>query len=307
MEIIIILALALLLDLFLGEPPNKIHPVVYMGKLISFLKDKLPKSKASGIILAFIVIALFTLPTFFIFNLKAINYLAYLIISVLILKTTFAIKAMDNYLKPIEGAVKKKEYEEAKKLLTHVVRRDTKRLNEQQIISASVETIAEGTVDGLISPIFYYLLFGIPGAMAYRAVNTLDSMVGYKDEENRLIGYFSAKLDTLANYIPARITGILTILSSIIFNLRWKNAFYIMVRDAKGIESYNAGYPMASVAGALGVMLEKPNHYKLGIRLRDLEHKDISIALKIMKLNLILFLIIFYIPLTLINGLIWLI
>jgi len=295
------LIFALLIDIILGEPPRSIHPVVWMGNLINLLKGKLNKGKKrklKGAILALLAISLFTLPTFFLLY----DNIIYLILSSFLLKTTFAIRAMDKFVKPIAEKVKEKDFEGAKDLLTHVVRRDTKSLKEQQVISAAVETTAEGTVDGLISPLFYYLIFGLPGAMAYRVINTLDSMVGYKDEENRDIGYFSAKLDTLANYIPARLVALLTILSSFLLKLDWRNSLYVTLRDARKTESYNAGYPMASMAGALGVVLEKPNHYILGIKRRDLNYQDIYTALKIMKLNLLLFLLIFYIPLILIKG-----
>ena len=115
---------------------------------------------------------------------------------------------MGQYTKPIAKALKKNDLAEARKWLPYIVRRDPNTLNERQIISAAVESIAESTTDGITAPFFFFALFGVPGAFAYRVVNTLDSMVGYKNAENKNIGWFSAKLDTITNYIPATINSL---------------------------------------------------------------------------------------------------
>jgi adenosylcobinamide-phosphate synthase len=146
-------------------------------------------------------------------------------------------------------------------------------------------------------PVFLYSILGVPGAIAYRVINTLDSTVGYKDRPNLYIGWFSAGLDTLANYLPSRITGVLTIISSAILGLNWSNCLKILERDHARTASPNAGWPMSAMAGALGVMLEKPGFYVLGESSRMLEPTDITKALKIMKLNVLLFAIVVYVPL----------
>jgi adenosylcobinamide-phosphate synthase len=165
------------------------------------------------------------------------------------------------------------------------------------VLSATVETIAEGTVDGVTGPLFLYSLLGVPGALAYRVINTLDSTVGYKDRTYLYVGWFSATLDTIANYFPSRITGLLTVVSSAILRLDQPNCMRILARDHAKTASANAGWPMSAVAGALGVMLEKPGFYAVGEPTRMLEPSDISKALKIMKLNVFLFSILVAVPL----------
>ena len=184
-----------------------------------------------------------------------------------------------------------------------VVRRNPKDLTEQQVLSATVETIAEGTVDGATGSIFLYSLFGVPGALAYRAINTLDSTVGYKDRKHLHIGWLAAKLDTLVNYLPARITAILTILSARIVAADWKNSMKMLRRDHGKTESTNAGWPMSAMAGALGVMLEKPGNYSLGQSSRELNSDDIRTALKIMRFNVLFFVLILAVPLMAVSSL----
>jgi adenosylcobinamide-phosphate synthase len=158
------------------------------------------------------------------------------------------------------------------------------------VISAAVESIAEGTVDGITSAIFYFALFGVPGAIAFRAINTLDSMVGYKDFEHVNIGWFSAKMDTIANYIPARLTAFLMIIAAWMLQKNWKKAWRTLKNDKGKTESLNAGWPMATMAGALNVRLEKPDFYMLGDEgSNDPMPNHIHQALQIMKLTTILF------------------
>jgi adenosylcobinamide-phosphate synthase len=198
---------------------------------------------------------------------------------------------------PIADAANDGDYARARELLRNVVRRDPNQLTDQQVLSAAVETIAEGTVDGVTGPLFLYSLLGVPGAVAYRVINTLDSTVGYKDRPYLYIGWFSATLDTIVNYVPSRITGLLTIISSAILKLDQQNCLRILVRNHAGTASVNAGWSMSAVAGALGVMLEKPGFYAVGEPTRMLEPSDISKALKIMKLNVLLFAILVAVPL----------
>lgn len=293
----LILALALFIDLAFGEPPDPIHPTVWMGRLISFLKSWAkggsPKAeKAKGVLLGLATITAFTIPTHIILNVawKVFGFWGYIVLAALTLKITFSLRGMSFYTMPIALALKEGKVEEAKKWLPFIVRRNPKDLTPSQIISAAVESIGESTVDGVASPLFYFAVFGVPGAVAFRTISTLDSMVGYRDREHINIGWFSASLDTLANYIPARLTALLMILSAAILGMDWRNSWRILKRDRDKTQSVNAGWPMAAMAGALRVQLEKPGFYKLGDDYNaKLTPIHIRQALKIMNITTLLF------------------
>jgi adenosylcobinamide-phosphate synthase len=173
--------------------------------------------------------------------------------------------------------------------LSMIVRRKTNDLDEQHVLSATIECVSESTVDGIAGPIFYYSLLGPGGAFAYRAINTLDSMVGYKDEYYKDIGWMSARLDTVANYIPARITALLMVVSAKMLGADWKNSLHILHRDHGKTCSPNAGYPMATMAGALRIRLEKIGHYALGDKQEPATLEKCRTAISIMKLTTLLF------------------
>jgi len=180
------------------------------------------------------------------------------------------------------------------------VRRDPATLSERHVISAAVESIAESTTDGVTSPLFYFALFGVPGAFAYRVVNTLDSMVGYKDDVHVNIGWFSANLDTAANYVPTRITAFLMVVAAMLLRENWRESYRIMKRDRRNMSSVNAGWTIAAMAGALGTQLEKPGYYKLGDG-EDLSPMHIRRALRMMKFTVVLFSVVIVFPILLIE------
>lgn len=301
---IAILALAMIADQLFGEPRSLLHPTVWMGKVSEAIVKRLWLGRPSlerlqGVILAVFVVVLFAIPTYYGLRLLSqyFGFIPYLVVSIFLLKITMAIKALERFTAPIAEAAREGNYTRARELLRNVVRRDPNELSEQQVLSAAVETIAEGTVDGVTGPLFLYSLIGVPGAVAYRVVNTLDSTIGYKDRVHLYVGWFSARLDTAVNYVPARITGILTVVSAGILSFNWSNCLRILERDHARTESLNAGWSMSAMAGALGVMLEKPGFYALGESSRSLEPDDIVKALKIMKLNVLLFTILVCLPL----------
>ena len=303
LESIIVLCLALTIDQIFGEPPDPVHPTVWMGKVIAFLRAKLrskdPKvEKFNGILLSVVSTAIFVTPVYLILSIVKdfFGFLAYAVLAAVILKLTFALKGMAYYTLPIARAMEKGDLREAKRWLPFIVRRNPESLNERHVISATVESIAESTVDGVTSPLFYFALFGVPGAVAFRVISTLDSMVGYKDSEHINIGWFSARLDTIANYIPARLTAFIMVLASWILQKNWRGAFRIMMRDRFKTESFNAGWPMAAMAGALNVQLEKPGHYVLGDVGVKLTPAHIREALKIMKVTSVLFCLLVVFP-----------
>lgn len=303
---ITVLILALILDLILGDPsPNypsriqfKLHPTVWMGKftkaLEPYFKNPNPKlEKINGIILGLIVIITFTLPTFF--GLKIIHsylgILLYVAAAAIILKFTICMKLETNWGKAAAKAIQEKNMNEARKY-AHFSRRDNKDLTASQIVSSVIESMSENLTDFRLSPIFYYAFFGVPGAVAFRAINTLDGMVGFKDPEHLHIGWFSAVFDTIVNYIPARLTTILIIMAAAILGEDYKKAWTIARRDQAKIPSINHGWQMASMAGALNVKLEKPGQYAVGDPTEELDSDKILTALKIRNAALILGIII---------------
>lgn len=296
-DAVLIFALAFLIDAVFGEIPDNAHPTVWMGKVIAWLKPKLKNvnpriEKVHGVFLCVGVMALFAVPVYaLLWGIRQIpvwGWLLYIVVAAVLLKTTIAIKCMHTYTVPIAEALKSHDLEKAKRWLHYIVRRDPNKLDERHILSAAVESIAESTTDGITSPFFFFALFGVPGAIAFRVINTLDSMVGYKDAVNVNIGWFSAKMDTITNFVPARFTAVLMVASAGMLGANWRNSWRILQRDKNKTASPNAGWTISAMAGALDTQLEKENYYALG----DGEHispKDVGTALRIMGLTAALF------------------
>ncbi len=293
MDILIIIIIAIIIDVIFGELPAKIHPVVWMGKLIDIFKRYLInyRSKISGIILTLALLVIFTLATYVIIQLSLLNYIVYIFVSSIVLSTTFAIKVLFSSAENIKDDLNH-DIDKARKSMSYLVSRNTSKLKENEIVSATIETLTENITDSVIAPLFYAFIFGVPGAVAYRVINTLDAMVGYKTPENIEIGWFPAKLDDVANYIPARIAGILVVIAAALLRLNWKNAYKIMLRDARKPDSPNSGYSMAAAAGALGIKLEKIGYYEIGDDLNPLTPDMIIEAILLSKITILLFILI---------------
>lgn len=296
MELLFIILLAVILDLVWGEVPASIHPVVLMGGLIDFLKPHLLKlnNKSSGIILTTLLLVVFIIPFYFILQLLQFNMIIYILISGLILSTTFAIKGLIDSTRDVKNQLDA-DMDQARTSVSYLVSRDTSNLTYEELASASVESLTENITDSVISPLFYTFFFGVLGGLVYRVINTLDAMVGYKDQENIDIGWFPARLDDLANYIPGRITGVIMVISAAFIGLDWKNSYRTMVKDAVKTPSPNSGYPMAAAAGALGVRLEKKGVYTLGERKIPLNSDIMEQAILLSQITIILFLTISFI------------
>jgi adenosylcobinamide-phosphate synthase len=228
----------------------------------------------------------------------------YIVVAAVLLKSTIAIKCMLKYTMPIAEALKMKKIDCAKQWLPYIVRRDPKRLDEQHVLSAAVESIAESTTDGVTSPLFFFALFGVPGAIAFRVVNTLDSMVGYKDAVHVNIGWFSAKLDTMANFVPARVTALLMVISAALLGANWRKAWHILHRDKNKTASPNAGWTISAMAGALEVQLEKEGHYAVGDK-GQISPNHIMDAWQNMVSTSILFVIIGVVPILALRVIVW--
>jgi adenosylcobinamide-phosphate synthase len=301
-DAVFIFALAFLIDVVFGEIPDRIHPTVGIGKVISYLRPKLknknPKiEKANGVLLLVTVALLAALPVFL--ALWVIRFyfgsIPYIIVGAILFKSTFAIKCMRRYTVPIAKALKTNDLDTARKYLPYIVRRDPNSLNQRQIISAAVESIAESTTDGITAPFFFYAFLGVPGAFVYRVINTLDSMVAYKTPELRNIGWVSAKMDTAANYIPSRLTALLMVVAAGLVGENAKESWRILKRDKNNTASPNAGYTISAMAGALETQLAKPGYYALGDE-NEITPDDIFKALRIMTVTAVLFGLVVVVP-----------
>jgi len=288
--------LAYLLDLIFGDPYYLPHPVRGMGKLTEYLEKRLRRKSVSaevlaGTVLAITVVGLVYLGSFFAIRLaEHINRWAGFTLSTFLIFTTLSTRCLDKEARSVYYSLKSENIKNARKKLSLIVGRDTGALNQDEIIRATVETVAENSVDGIISPLLYAALGGAPLALAYKAINTLDSMVGYKNERYLYFGHFSAKLDDVANYIPARLTTLLVPLASLILKKRALRSLHTILRDGKKSPSPNAGIPEAGFAGALGIELGGVNYYQgeriskpiLGIEVKQRDEEDIIEAINLM-------------------------
>jgi len=262
-------AAAFMVDLIVGDPRKIPHPVVLIGKGIDILEKYLRRwaapligLKGSGVILTMITVGL----TYAVMwgaaaGANRINYWFGAAVSVWFLSTTMAAKCLGDAAMDIYNLLAEGNITEARKKVGWIVGRDTDNLDEGELTRATVETVAENVVDGIVAPLFYAFIGGLPLAMAYKAVNTLDSMVGYKNEKYREFGWASARLDDIANYIPARVTGIIMLVAFWLMGKPVKRAVQTLLRDAPMHPSPNSGIPEAAVAGALGIRLGGVNFY----------------------------------------------
>jgi adenosylcobinamide-phosphate synthase len=299
------LVIGVTVDFLLDDPPNRYHPVAWLGKLIEFFIPKLKdnnksarKEKIKGIVFATGLVVTFGLTIHLTVSasLHVLEGLILILGSILFLKVTISVRGMEKHIDEILFELRANNWKSAQQKLSMIVRRDTAQLDEQHILSAMIECIGESIVDGIVSPLFYYTFFGPAGAFVYRVINTLDSMIGYTDSYYNDIGWMSAKLDTYANSIPSRITAILIVFSAKIIGADWKNSLRILERDHDKTLSYNAGYPMASMAGALRIKLEKIGQYSLGDNYELASIDKCRTAIILMKLTTILFCVIVSIP-----------
>lgn len=289
------------IDWAAGDPPNNYHPVAWLGRLIAWATPRLKSGKNEklrGIFFACSIVAMTALAAHLltVAALAVAGVIGLVITSALLLKVTVAIRGMEKHVNSILEHLFEGDISSARQSLSFIVRRSTESLDEQHILSAVIECIGESTVDGIAGPIFYYSLLGPAGAFGYRAINTLDSMVGYRDTYYNEIGWMSARLDTAANYVPARLTAFLMIISSRMLGADWRSSLRILRRDHPNTESPNAGYPMATMAGALRVKLEKIGHYSLGDSSEPASIEKCKKALSIMKLTSVILCTVYSVP-----------
>ncbi len=303
--IIISLILSLMIDLIFGELPTKIHPVVIIGSIISFFKNLLIKIKNrfSGLILVLCVCIVSCVILYIIYLLTSINMVLFSLVFIILLSSTYSVNMLLQTAVDVNDTLDI-NIDKAREFVSYLVSRDTEELTESFIISASIESLTENITDSYIAPVFYYFVFGlimlyypindylfylllIP--MLYRISNTLDAMIGYETNELKDIGFFPAKIDDILNYIPARLSGLFVVLAAYMLRLNGKNAYKIMRRDARKCPSPNSGYTMATTAGALNIQLIKKDTYILGDDNKVISKDDITNAVNLSRLTILLF------------------
>jgi adenosylcobinamide-phosphate synthase len=286
-----VLVLAIAMDVLFGEPPGILHPVVWMGKGIKSLQGLASKFKDKRFFGMLMVAAmtgtsflagLLIMSTQFILP-KTIT----LLVMAYFLKSTFSFRMLLTSGKRIMAGLISGHPDAARDELKALVSRDTAGMDETHMASAVIESVSENFVDTILSPLFFYLILGLPGALAYKAVNTLDSMVGYRNREFVELGWASARLDDILNWIPARLS-LIFIVAGAVFTASPVNAIRTCLKDMGQTPSPNSGWPMASAAGALGVRLEKQGHYVLGGNFSLPVAADIARANKLMGMASVL-------------------
>ena len=268
----LVILLALLLDLTLGEPPNRLHPTVWMGKSIAFAERLAPGPQhppatqfAYGAAMALLIPTIWgALAWAITAGLLAVHPLAYIAAAAILLKTTFAVRMLHQVAAGVGQLLTAGDLDAARRQMSALVSRDAAALTAGQMAAAAIESVAENITDSIVGPLLAFALFGLPGAIAYRAVNTLDSMVGYHGRYEYL-GKASARLDDLINLLPARLAALLLCLTTLLLpKMSPRHAVRITRAHRNRTASPNAGWTMAAMAGALGVTLEKAGHYRLG-------------------------------------------
>lgn len=304
--------LAFLADALVGDPRSRLHPVVLIGGLIASLERSLyhegdsdsRKLWAGGLLAVTVLLLVYNMTACLLqlVHLVSNQYVAVLIEAVL-LSFTISPRSLASAGREIYGYLEKGDMENARYKVGWIVGRDTEKLSSGEVARATVETVAENTVDGVIAPLFFFVLGGVPLAFMYRAANTLDSMVGYKNDKYLYFGRVSARIDDVLGYIPARITGLLFVLSAALLRLDWRNSWKMLRRDAAKHPSPNGGWAEASAAGALDIRLGGYNSYfgresfraYMGEPIEELAPKHILGCTQLMYTATILFLLIMHI------------
>lgn len=288
-------AAAFLLDIVLADPKWLPHPVVGIGHAISKLESGLrrnfpptPRGEyIAGLVLTALVCFLAFGATIIVLGIAiAIHPALYWLITIILACQTLAARGLYDAATKVYSALAKNDMGVARHNVRQIVGRDADRLDRQGIIRATVETVAENASDGVVAPLFYLALGGVPLAILYKAINTLDSMVGYKNDKYIFLGRAAARLDDLANFIPARLTAALLLCSAWLWRYNWRNGIAIYKRDKRNHTSPNAGHPEAAVAGALGIRLGGSSYYfgvlvskpYIGDNLREPDDEDIRKA-----------------------------
>lgn len=295
-EFAAILFLALALDF--AYPRHEgvlyhIHPVHTSYAMALKLYRSLPRTRMWGVVIwLVIVVSHVTLYSLVLYIANLVSRTAWIALSAYILKVSTSLKLLYNHVRNVYICLDKGDLTCARTEVSNIVRRDVKNLGEGHVASAAIESLFESLVDGFVSPLLYYLFFGPIAALIQRIVNTLDSALGYKDEKFRDVGWFSAKADTIVNFVPARLEALFIILLSPIGKGSVKRSWDAYRRYRRATESINAGHPLSAVSGYLGVRLEKMGAYVIGREFPLPTRRDIKRALRFAILNAVAYVLI---------------
>lgn len=297
---------AVLIDRLVGDPRTSLHPVVMIGNAIVWLERHLLKAGqtparkkiAGAVLVAGVLAGVYAVSWLMLAALTAMHVWVGYIGGAVLLSFAISPRSLAGAGREIADFLTTGNMEQARYKVGWIVGRDTAGLDTAEVTRATVETIAENIVDGIISPLFYAIIGGIPLACLYRAVNTLDSMVGYRNEKYRDFGMVAARVDDVFNYIPARITGLLIIPAAFLLHKDAGSAWIVIRRDARKHPSPNSGFSEAGVAGALGIRLGGLNYYGgvaslrayMGEAKQPLQPVHIEQTIQIMYLVTVLFL-----------------
>jgi adenosylcobinamide-phosphate synthase len=295
MSLALQITIAFIADLLLGDPKGYPHPVRGIARL-AYGMERLSRKFFSNLKLAGIITTIAVAGSSFLIVAMITQGLSYihpwlgLAASIFFIYTSLSVRSLFEESQPVLQYLKEADLVKARASLSNIVGRDTINLKENEIVRATVETVAESTVDGIIAPLFFAVLGGAPLAIAYKAINTMDSLFGYKNEAYRDFGWASARLDDLANWLPARLALPVIALGAEVCGLSGKNSLAIAIRDGTKHPSPNSGFPEAAMAGALGVRLGGTSSYSgelnqkpfIGDDLRELKFSDITHSHKIM-------------------------
>ncbi|MFH2058137.1 MAG: adenosylcobinamide-phosphate synthase CbiB [Pseudomonadota bacterium] len=258
---------AIVLDFIFGDPERLPHPVIYMGNAISFFESRfrkmIPNLLISGILFAvFLIVSTWLIAFITIKSAMAIHPVLGIVVQIFLLFFCFSSRSLERAALAVFNALKIKNLPDARQKVAMIVGRQTQKLDQKAITRATVETVAENYVDGFLSPLFFACIGGVPFALAYKMINTLDSMVGYKNETYLFFGRGAARIDDVANFIPARLSVLMISLAALVFSskrafMALKIGFY----QGNLHKSPNAGYPEAAFAGALKIRLGGPSIY----------------------------------------------
>ncbi|WP_034672089.1 adenosylcobinamide-phosphate synthase CbiB [Ectobacillus panaciterrae] len=301
---------AYIIDRIVGDPRALPHPVVLMGKCISLLEKVIRKFvvkekalKLAGLLFPILIAGgTYGIVALLLYTISLVNHWLAVIAEIWLISTTVATKGLGDAGMEVYRHLKNNDLSKARQSLGMIVGRDTEELDEGEISRGAVETVAENIVDAIISPFCYALIGGAPLAMAYRAVNTLDSMIGYKNEKYQNLGWASARFDDLLNYVPARLTALFMLLACWVKRLDVRNAWAMIKRDAKRHPSPNSGIPEAATAGALAIQLGGTNFYngvashraKMGEPNRLIESDDIIRTIEVMRTTSMICVLLFF-------------
>ena len=287
-----ILLLAVGLDRLLPDPPNRFHPVAWMGRIIAVMDRAAPRRPMAAFIFGCAMVVTIvglstTLAWLAMAALESVHPLAYVIGGAIALRTTFTVRGLSSAARHTRDTLSDGRLDAARASLRSLVSRDPAALTGPLVAASAIESVAENTTDSYVGPWLAFAVLGVPGAVAYRAVNTLDSMLGYRGRYEYL-GKAAARLDDAINFIPARLSALLLLASGALGRLPVRRAWRTLLRDGGRTASPNAGLTMSAMAGLLGTRLEKPGHYCLGEDFHEPVPEDIGTAIRIAERTAVL-------------------